>query len=74
MSLITLLKAHTHAGELHAIGAEIEVLAHEAEWLVKRGVAKLRGASSRAAAAAPAPAAEVQPSVQADIPANTTGA
>jgi hypothetical protein len=75
MSLITLIKAHTHAGELHAVGKEIEVFAHDAEWLVERGIAKLRGASSKSAAAAQAPAraAETQPSVQADTPANTTG-
>lgn len=79
MSLISLLKPHTHAGVLHDIGAELEVLEHEAEWLVKRGVARLRGVAATTMFSTvehefALDVAEVEPSVQADNPANTTGA
>ncbi len=33
---------HTHAGIEHAIGAEIDVLLHDAEYLVERGIANFK--------------------------------
>ncbi len=36
---IPLLKPHTHSGVAYAVGAEINVLAHDAKWLIARGVA-----------------------------------
>lgn len=33
---------HTHAGIEHAIGAELDVLLHDAEYLVERGVANFK--------------------------------
>lgn len=33
---------HTHAGIEHAIGAELDVLMHDAEYLVERGIANFK--------------------------------
>jgi hypothetical protein len=35
---VTLKKDHTHAGEKHQAGAQIEVDQHDAEWLAANGV------------------------------------
>ncbi|WP_415034875.1 hypothetical protein [Azonexus sp.] len=45
---LKLLKAHTHAGRNYPAGAQIDVAAHKAAWLIGMGVAE----------AAPAPVAE----------------
>lgn len=43
MPNVILDKPHTHAGVLHAISDELKVLEHEAEWLIERGIAYLKG-------------------------------
>ncbi|MFK2904574.1 hypothetical protein ISP17_11410 [Dyella ginsengisoli] len=59
---ITLLKSHTHAGVVHAIGAELHVLAHDAEWLVERGIAMFTShAPADTTTNNPAPSSEGQP-------------
>lgn len=59
---ITLLKSHTHNGVVHAIGAELRVLAHDAEWLVERGIAVITGHTQ------PAPPPAITPAPAADEP------
>lgn len=54
-SLITLLKPHTHAGVLHAIGEEIDVLGHDAAWLVEQGIGKFTGIAPSASSLSSTP-------------------
>lgn len=54
---IILNRPCTHEGIAHAVGAELTVLLHDAEYLVARGVANFKpGVQKRAAPNNPAPA------------------
>lgn len=73
MEKIILTQPHTHAGVLHAIGAEIEVLLHDAEWLIERGIAKFVPGLVRRTAPPELPAASAPaPSTLASASAATT--
>jgi hypothetical protein len=37
---ITLLKPHTHAGEVHSVDAELNLDEPTAQWLIAQGVAR----------------------------------
>lgn len=37
---LELMKPHTHAGVLHAVGSRLDVDEATARWLIERGVAK----------------------------------
>ncbi|MEO7067434.1 MAG: hypothetical protein ABI114_11035 [Rhodanobacter sp.] len=67
MTQIILNQPHTHAGIAHEIGDELDVLLHDAEYLVQRGIANFkRGVQKRSprdnqAVVNEAPAVETNP-------------
>jgi hypothetical protein len=82
MTQIILDQPHTHAGVLYAIGDEIDVLLHDAEYLVAAGVARFKQGlqrrapkndppESEASAAAGEPAAAME-STETDAPSPNT--
>ena len=62
MTQIILNQPHTHAGVLHAIGTELDVLLHDAEYLVSHGIANFKRGPQKRTAPPPLP----------DLPADAT--
>jgi hypothetical protein len=72
MTQIILTKPHTHAGILHDIGTELDVLLHDAEYLVSAGVARFKQGVQRRSFKEFPPASEASPASgepDADVPA-----